>query len=80
MATEDLVQKAQVSGGLIMSEESPDGDTQLVGLVASRKDVAKAARHAVTTLCSQASIVRGEVALLAGGNVGGQVRGVGRNG
>ena len=76
MATEDLVQKAQGHGGhLVIKEDSPDGgEQQLVTHSAASRDVAMAARHAVTTLNSQASLLKsGATRLMAGGNVGGQV-------
>lgn len=73
-ATEDLVQKAQ--GCDSMGEDSPDSGNQLAGLqtTSGREEVSLAARHAVTTLVSQARIVSTGAATLTGDNVGGQVR------
>lgn len=73
-ATEDLVQKAQ--GCDSMGEDSPDSGHQLAILqtTSGREEVSLAARHAVTTLVSQARIVTTGAATLTGDNVGQQVR------
>lgn len=73
-ATEDLVQKAQ--GCDSMGEDSPDSGHQLASLqtTSGREEVSLAARHAVTTLVSQARIVTTGAATLTGDNVGQQVR------
>ena len=79
MATEDLVQKAQ-SGNSLHGHDSPDGGeyqphgSSLLGGV-WREELAMAARHAVSTLDSQTSLVKsGAASLSAGDKVEGQVR------
>ena len=59
-----------------MGEDSPDSGHQMASLqtTSGREDVSLAARHAVTTLVSQARIVTTGAATLTGDNVGEQVR------